>query len=42
LPIKSDEAFEGNPGNAVTGPINPAEPAVSDHGGLFSQIMLGH
>lgn len=31
-----------NPGNAATGPINPAEPAVSDHSGLFTQIMLGH
>lgn len=29
-----------NPGNAATGPVNPAEPAVSDHSGLFAQIML--
>jgi maltose 6'-phosphate phosphatase len=30
-----------NPGNAMTGPINPAEPVVSDHGGLFTKIRLG-
>jgi maltose 6'-phosphate phosphatase len=31
-----------NPGNAATGPINAAEPAVSDHGGVFTQIRLSH
>lgn len=30
-----------NPGNAATGPINPSEPAVSDHSGVFAQITLG-
>jgi maltose 6'-phosphate phosphatase len=30
-----------NPGNATTGPINPTEPAVSDHSGVFAQITLG-
>lgn len=29
-----------NPGNTATGPINPAEPAVSDHSGVFAEIML--
>ncbi|WP_447987086.1 endonuclease/exonuclease/phosphatase family protein [Nitrospira sp. Nam74] len=31
-----------DPGNAATGPINSAEPAVSDHSAIFSQIMLTH
>jgi hypothetical protein len=31
-----------NPGNAATGPINPAEPAVSDHSGVFTRIRLSH
>jgi maltose 6'-phosphate phosphatase len=31
-----------NPGNAATGPINPAKPAVSDHSGVFTQIRLSH
>jgi hypothetical protein len=31
-----------NPGNVATGPINPAEPAVSDHSGAFTQIRLSH
>jgi maltose 6'-phosphate phosphatase len=31
-----------NPGNAATGPMNGAEPAVSDHSGVFAQITLGH
>ena len=31
-----------NPGNAMTGPISPAEPAVSDHSGVFTLIRLGH
>ena len=30
-----------NPGNAETGPINPTDPAVSDHSGVFAQIILG-
>lgn len=29
-----------NPGNTSTGPINPQEPAVSDHSGVFAQITL--
>jgi maltose 6'-phosphate phosphatase len=29
-----------NPGNGATGPINPTEPAVSDHSGVFVQITL--
>jgi len=29
-----------NPGNAATGPINSGEPAVSDHSGVFAQILL--
>ncbi len=29
-----------NPGNASTGPINPGQPAVSDHSGVFGQITL--
>jgi maltose 6'-phosphate phosphatase len=29
-----------NPGNAATGPIHPAESAVSDHSGVFTQIRL--
>lgn len=31
-----------NPGNAMTGPIIPAEPAVSDHSGVFTWIRLVH
>jgi endonuclease/exonuclease/phosphatase family metal-dependent hydrolase len=29
-----------NPGTAATGPINPSQPAVSDHSGVFAQITL--
>jgi maltose 6'-phosphate phosphatase len=29
-----------NPGNAATGPINPTEPPISDHSGLFAEITL--
>jgi maltose 6'-phosphate phosphatase len=29
-----------NPGNRQSGPINPAEPAVSDHSGVFGQIKV--
>jgi hypothetical protein len=29
-----------NPGNASTGPIDPDQPAVSDHSGVFAQITL--
>jgi maltose 6'-phosphate phosphatase len=29
-----------NPGNRATGPIDPAEPAVSDHSGVFAEILL--
>jgi maltose 6'-phosphate phosphatase len=29
-----------NPGNGATGPINPTEPSVSDHSGVFAQITL--
>jgi maltose 6'-phosphate phosphatase len=29
-----------NPGNRQSGPINPTEPAVSDHSGVFAQITL--
>lgn len=29
-----------NPGNAATGPINDADPAVSDHSGVYAGIML--
>ena len=29
-----------NPGNASTGPIDAAQPAVSDHSGVFAQITL--
>ena len=31
-----------NPGNAITGPIIPTEPAVSNHSGVFTRIRLGH
>lgn len=29
-----------NPGNTKTGPINPSEPAVSDHSGVYAEILL--
>lgn len=29
-----------NPGNTATGPINPGEPAVSDHSGVYAEITL--
>jgi maltose 6'-phosphate phosphatase len=29
-----------NPGNTGTGPIVPTEPAVSDHSGLYTEILL--
>lgn len=29
-----------NPGNTKTGPVNPSESAVSDHSGVFAEIML--
>lgn len=29
-----------NPGNTATGPINAADPAVSDHSGVFAEIVL--
>jgi endonuclease/exonuclease/phosphatase family metal-dependent hydrolase len=29
-----------NPGNRATGPINPSEPAVSDHSGVYAEIIL--
>jgi maltose 6'-phosphate phosphatase len=29
-----------NPGNRATGPINPGEPAVSDHSGVYAEILL--
>jgi maltose 6'-phosphate phosphatase len=31
-----------NPGNTMTGPIIPSEPAVSDHSGVFTKVKLGH
>jgi maltose 6'-phosphate phosphatase len=29
-----------NPGNRQSGPVNPAEPAVSDHSGVFWEVTL--
>jgi maltose 6'-phosphate phosphatase len=29
-----------NPGNRVTGPIDPSQPAVSDHSGVYAEILL--